>query len=217
LTHTRYRLVAFDLDGTLLEQSSSWVKLHKHFGTLGSADRNLVAYEKREIDYAEFMRRDVALWPRRLHIRTIERLLSDYVLMPDATEVMTELRRLDCETAIVTCGLDSLAKIVGRRLRVHHVLANELVTDDEGFLTGEVVFRVDLFDKGRSLADLASKLGIPLSTSVAVGDSKFDKSFLEVAGLGVAYRAEPELIPHAQVVIDRLGQLIGILTDQKRA
>jgi len=213
LTRTRYRLVSFDLDGTLLVESSSWVKLHKHFETLSSADQNLAAYERREIDYAEFMRRDVALWPERLHISTIRNLLSDYRLAPDAHEVVRDLRRSGYETAIVTCGLSVLAEKVGRRLGINHVLANELVIDEKGFLTGEVVYRVDLYDKGRSLAELAKRLRIPLSATVAVGDSRFDRSFLEAAGLGVAYRPDPELKPHASFVIQRLGELQDILKE----
>ena len=36
---TQFRLAAFDLDGTVLEHNSSWVALHRAFGTehLGEA------------------------------------------------------------------------------------------------------------------------------------------------------------------------------------
>ena len=55
-----YKFVAFDLDGVLVDTFSSWVWMHKHFNV--NNDHSLYAYQRGEIDYGEFMRRDIALW-----------------------------------------------------------------------------------------------------------------------------------------------------------
>jgi phosphoserine phosphatase len=61
-----YKLVAFDMDGTLLTQKSSWGKLHRYFGTYELSLKNMEAYEQGKIAYNEFMRRDIMLWKPKL-------------------------------------------------------------------------------------------------------------------------------------------------------
>jgi len=55
----RVLLAAFDLDGTILQHESSWVAIHKHFGTTASGEASLKLYGEGKIDYREFMRRDI--------------------------------------------------------------------------------------------------------------------------------------------------------------
>ncbi len=204
-------MVAFDLDGTIIREPSSWVKLHKFFGTMERADLNLLAYERGEIDYEEFMRRDVALWQPPPHITTVERVLFDYTLSPNADYTVKILRSMGCETAIISSGIDMLACKVADTLGISYVLANSLIFDSEGFLTGDVVFRVDLGHKDRNLKALADRLGIELAECIVVGDSKFDRSFLFCAGLGVAYDPDEELIRVADVVIYDLKELLNYI------
>lgn len=56
----KFKFVAFDLDGVLVDTFSSWVWMHKHFDV--NNDHSLYAYQRGEIDYLEFMRRDIQLW-----------------------------------------------------------------------------------------------------------------------------------------------------------
>ena len=60
----KYKVVAFDLDGTLVKKRNSWITLHEYFGTVEGAKNNFKAFENSEIDYLEFIRRDVSLWPK---------------------------------------------------------------------------------------------------------------------------------------------------------
>ena len=80
----RFKLVAFDLDGVLVKEPSAWWSLHRAFGTYGASKENLMAYEAGQIEYPEFMRRDIRLWgysvKSRLHSRIFTRLSS--VLSP---------------------------------------------------------------------------------------------------------------------------------------
>lgn len=52
-----------------------------------------------------------------------------------------------------------------------------------GFINGELVNRK--FDKGKAVQRVCEYLHIPVSSSVAVGDSMNDKEMLEMAGLGI--------------------------------
>lgn len=207
----KYKLVAFDLDGTLLVGKSSWWKLHEHFGTIELSLENMKDYEQGKIAYDEWMRRDIALWKPRPHITTIEKILLDYTLAPNAEHVIKTLKKRKLHVAIVTTGLDILANSVASKLHVPNVMANSLVLDDNGYLTNRVIFNVDLFEKHRAFNRLVKKLRIPRSQCICVGDSKYDVNFLRSAGLGIAYKNNKYLINAADVVITDLGELLNFV------
>lgn len=52
-----------------------------------------------------------------------------------------------------------------------------------GFINGELVNRK--FDKGKAIQRVCEHLNIPVSSSIAIGDSMNDKEMLEMAGLGI--------------------------------
>lgn len=210
----RYKLVAFDMDGTLVKEESCWWLIHRCFGTEKQARENLETWARGEIDYPEFMRRDIRLWQPVPHISQIERLLSGIELAPNAPEVITGIHRMGGEVVIITGGLDLLANRVARELGIEHVLANGLEVDERGYLTGEGIFVVDPLRKHEALEKLTKLMGLSLNQCVAVGDSKWDTSFLKHAGLGVAIGPDAELAKVADVVIrdfDHFTQLLDYL------
>lgn len=198
----RYKLIAFDMDGTLVEEHSCWGIIHRHFGTQQEASKNLEAWERGEIDYPEFMRLDIKLWQPTPHISQVEKILSNFKLAPNALGVVSELHGKGYQVAIVTGGLDILAKKVADRLKIEHILANGLEVDERGYLTGEGIFRVEPYGKHEALEKLADRLGIRMSECVGVGDSKYDSNLFEHVGLGVAVGGDEVLARVADVVIE---------------
>ena len=207
----KYKLVAFDLDGTLLVGKSSWWKLHEYFGTIELSLGNMKDYEEGKIAYDEWMRRDVALWKPKPHITTLEKILLDYTLAPNAEYVIETLRERKLHVAIVTTGLDVLADSVASKLHVPNVIANGLVLDENGYLTSRVIFNVDLCEKHEAFNRMVKKIGIPRSQCIAVGDSKYDVNFLRSAGLGIACKKDRDLMNAADVVITDLEELLSFV------
>lgn len=210
----RYKLIAFDMDGTLIEEDSCWGVIHRHFGTQKAARKNLRAYELREIDYPEFMRRDIALWKPVPTLEQVRRVLTPHRLAPNVERVVGEIHRRGYQTVVITGGLDLLAEEVARRLGIRYVFSNGLAADEKGRLTGEGIFRVEPRFKHEVFAGLVGELGISLQQCVAVGDSKYDANFLKHAGLGVAIGLDSELARAADVVIhdfEHLPQLLDYL------
>lgn len=205
-------LVAFDLEGVLVGERS-WISLHEHFGTKERAYENLEAYKSGKMDYGEFMRRDIALWPKA-HADEINSVLSKFTISEGAAETIAGLKKKGYEVAIISAGIDILAKKAAKELGIPYVLANGLELDGTGHLTGEGVERVALGKKERALESLAKYIGLEQKQCVAVGDSDWDTSFLASSGLGVAYgRGEhsDRLNEVAKLKIENLRELLEYL------
>jgi phosphoserine phosphatase len=206
-----YKAVAFDLDGTLVTEKSSWYKLHEHFGTYESSLKNMKAYEQGEITYDEFMRLDIGLWKPRPHISTIKEVLLSYNLTPNSKFVTKILKEKGYSLFIVTTAPNILADAVAAELNIPHVVSNGFVFDDKGYLTQNTVFNVDLMKKEFAFKTIISKIGAKCEECIAVGDSKYDKSFLSAAGLGVAFNPDNILRKEAKMVIKDLKELLDLI------
>ena len=182
----KFKLVIFDLDGVLVNEPSAWGTLHHAFGTYEAYKKNLSAYEAGTIDYQEFMRRDIRLWGER-SINEVECVLLNFTLTENALKTCEVLRQQNYQLAILSAGIDILARAVSQRLRIDHWIANGLEVNEEGFLTGEGIFRVELKAKDRALGKLIKPLAVELPDAVAVGDSKYDISLMRSCGAGIAF------------------------------
>jgi phosphoserine phosphatase len=191
----KYKFVAFDLDGVLVDTFSSWVWMHEHFKV--NNDHSLYAYQRGEIDYAEFMRRDIALWLEKkkdMTIADVEEILSAVPMMEGAKDVVEELKKEGVLTAIISCGIEVLANRVAKELGIDFIVANGLVADEDGKLTGEGTLSIELADKGKPLRRLLEENGISREESVAIGNSYGDAGMFAVCGLGIAFNPQDEVV-----------------------
>ncbi|HKT21522.1 MAG TPA: HAD-IB family phosphatase [Nitrososphaerales archaeon] len=204
----KFRLAGFDMDGTVLEHNSSWVAIHRAFGTehLGAASLRL--YTEGKIDYREFMRRDIASWPRGVRREQIESILAGYRIRKEAPEVMEELRAMGMKTALVTSGIDMLARDVARDLKMDYLVANGLKFDKKGVLLPTGIGRVDPTRKDLAYRRLLKRIGLGPKQSIAVGDTTYDLAFLKTAGLGFML-AHTTRVPDPEIIhIDSLSEIL---------
>jgi phosphoserine phosphatase len=190
----KYKFVAFDLDGVLVDTFSSWVWMHKHFDV--NNDHSLYAYQRGEIDYAEFMRRDIELWfskKKDMTIHDVEEILSSVPLMNGAKEVVAQCKKYGAQTAIVSCGIEILANRVAKDFGIDFVIANGLVVDENGRLTGEGTLSIELADKGKPLKQLLQENNVKKEESAAVGNSYGDAAMFDVCGLGIAFNPQDDI------------------------
>jgi phosphoserine phosphatase len=213
-------LVAFDLDGTLTVEKSSWQTIHKSFGTEGCGEGALREYELGKINYEEFMRRDIACWPKDLKIDSVERILSTSTLRVGAADAIKELRGRGMKVVVITSGLASLARRACRSLGIEDFAANDLETDAEGRLNGKGIVVVDPFRKDLVLEGFMRQMGIRREQTVAVGDTKFDKSLLGAAAVGLAFAddgiPDPGLMGVADYVITELSDVVLVVDHLNR-
>jgi phosphoserine phosphatase len=204
-------LAGFDLDGTILQHNSSWVAIHQHFGTehLGAASLRL--YTEGKIDYREFMRRDISSWPKGVRKSDIEGILAGYKIRKEAPGLLEELRSRGMKTAIVTSGIDILARNVAADLRMDYWVANGLRFDRQGRVMPEGVGRVDPTRKDLAYKRLLRKVGVTPDKTIAVGDTIYDLAFLKSAALGFML-AHTTRVPDPSIIhIDSLSEILEYL------
>jgi phosphoserine phosphatase len=197
-------LVFFDMDGVLLDTVSSWKYIHEYFGTTN--ERSIMPYLRGDIDYLEFIRRDVSLWKKNgQHVeeKTILTIMNTIPFIKGAQECISFLNNHRIHTAIVSAGLHLLADRVASDLGIEYVFANEVTVGSDGRLTGEGVLHVELMEKDKNVRELAGKLRVPLDACAAVGNSCFDIPMLEVCGLGIAFNPEDAcIVRNADIVVE---------------
>ncbi|NJD99689.1 HAD family hydrolase [Thermococcus sp. LS1] len=177
------RLIAFDLEGTLVKSVSSWVELHKKFGTWDKGKEYAELFFSGKIDYVKWAELDASLWKGHTKEEVME-WANSVEYMDGAGELIEFLKENDFKIAILSSGLMCLARRIASELGVDYVFANELIFDENGVITGEVNPAVDFQSKGKILENLKRELNPELT--VAVGDGYNDLSMFSVADVSIA-------------------------------
>lgn len=195
-------LVVLDVDGVLTAHRSSWGYVHERFGV--SNEENYLRFVRGEISYEEFVRKDIELWIRKegkVRLEDIERILDDIPLRK-GLESIRELSKM-VDLALISGGIDILANRLAGMIGARIALANGLIADDRGYLTGEGIVRVDPSRKDLAIERVKEILGLDDPRIVAVGDSFFDVSMFRVADLSIAFDPADEIVEMEADIIVR--------------
>jgi phosphoserine phosphatase len=209
------KLAVFDMDGVIIRNTNSWRAVHEAFGT--SNEEGLRLFMSGKIDDHEFIRRDVELWKGakgKLHHDDVAKVLSTFHPEPAAADVFGAFHRAGITTAIVSGGLEPLARRIGEALSVDRVFCNGLEVDQEGYLTGHGKVGVPLRGKGDLVVKLRDGLGLARSDVVAFGDTSIDIPMFRESGFGIAVDPkDEETRKAASIIVPDLGSAIPIVND----
>jgi phosphoserine phosphatase len=211
------KLVALDMDGTLVDVASSWAAIHHHFQD-HNAD-GLRDFLAGKIDDHEFIRTDVRIWQKHapdLTIDDLEGILDRVPLMPGAATLIAGLKARGAQTAIVSGGIDLLAHRIARELGIDLALANGFRVSADGRLTGEGIVRVPINGKEGVLAGLQHQLGIRVEETASVGNSEIDVGMFHRSRVGVAFLPDDDLVRKGatHIVTEKdLGRVLEALRD----
>lgn len=197
------RLVCFDMDSTLIE-AEVIDELAKAAGVGDQVVAITEAAMRGELDFKQSFAQRLALL-KGLDESVLEGIARNLRLTEGAEKLIAALKKLGYKTAILSGGFEYFGRFIQQRLGIDYVYANQLEILD-GKVTGNVAGQVvDGERKAQLLAMLAEQEGITLEQVIAVGDGANDLPMLNVAGLGIAFRAKPLVKASAEHSISTLG------------
>jgi len=200
-----YRLVAFDMDSTLIsiecvdEIAAVVGKKAEVAAITEAAMRGEIA------DYKESLRRRVALLQgvpeSALHTVYAERLR----LNPGVERFVGACRAAGLHTLLVSGGFTFFSDRVRDRLSIDETRSNVLEIAD-GALTGRMVDQpwgdiCDGDEKRRAVLQACTRLGVEPVRAIAVGDGANDLPMMGVVGLSIAFHAKPAVRAQASISI----------------
>jgi phosphoserine phosphatase len=215
---SKYKLVCFDVDGTLVDEVFSvWRMVHKVMGIdQGKLDRASEKYFSGKMTFREWADHDVALWKERGVTREdMERIVSKFSVMPGAREVVDTLRARGMRLAVISGGIDIVLSrfFPDAEKLFSHIVINRLSYNADGTISDCII--PPQFDHGdhkaKVLRDLAEMECVEVSECVFVGDAYNDIDALKAAGLGIAFNASADDVKKAADVVIEGKDLRGIL------
>ena len=200
----RVRLVAFDMDSTLIT-----IECIDEIADLQGIKAEIAAVTAKamrgEIDFRESLERRVALL-KGLPVSALERVYRERLaLSPGAERMLSGFRRAGAQTLLVSGGFTFFTERLKLRLGLDHTLASVLETAD-GALTGRI--SGDIVDggaKAAAFAHLRDRLRGRDGLTLALGDGANDLPMLRLADVSVAYRAKPVVRAETTHAIDYCG------------
>ena len=212
---TTFKLIFFDMDGTLLAGRSIIVLSEK----LGFSDELQAELQSSKQPFEKSIR--IASFLQGIQSNDLLSLFRQIPLQDGVLPLVKVIKKLGIKTAIVTDSYQLLAEDMKKRLGFDYAFANNLILQDS-IVTGEIElhnktrmrcnsWKIYSICKGEILTQLCHDLSIPPSQTIAIGDGLVDISMIRRAGIGIAYRAPDELRRHADVITDDLTILLNYL------
>jgi phosphoserine phosphatase len=202
------RLVVFDMDSTLID-AEVIDELAIEAGVGQQVAEITEAAMQGKLDFKQSFEQRLALL-KGLDASVLPKIAQRLQLNEGAEHLIATLKKLGFKTAIVSGGFSFFGEYLQQILGVDYVYANQLDIDNgrvTGRVRGEIIYgqrKADL------LKELADREGLMLEQVIAVGDGANDLPMLDIAGLGIAFRAKPLVEASAKQAISSLG-LDGIL------
>ena len=203
------RLLAMDMDSTLIT-----IECIDELGAFLQRKDEIAAITAQamrgEIDYAESLRRRVALLAG-LEERALQEVYDERLrLSPGAEALVAHCKRHGVKLLLVSGGFRFFTSRLQQRLGTDDTISNVLEIE-HGRLTGKVLGGiVDADAKAAKFRQLALRLGAERRQTVAIGDGANDLKMMAEAGVSVAYRAKPVVRAQATHALQFTG-LDGVL------
>ncbi len=178
----RPNLIAFDVDGVLLQPKSSWNTIHNFFGVKN--EDSLRAYMNGEIGYQEFIDRDVNLWLGKRNKITrgdFHEIAKDVKPNPNYHYLKDFLKEFDGRKIAISGGIDVIVSKVKEYFELDSVYSNALVFENDVLVRGTAV--VNPHEKGTFLEKYDGH-------KVSIGDSEWDRDMFKNSDYSILFNSD---------------------------
>ncbi len=200
-----FRLVAFDMDSTLINIEC----VDEMAAAVGRKDEVAAITEaamRGEItDFKDALRRRVALLAGA-PVAALEQVWAERLRLNPGVETFVQAcQTAGLKTLLVSGGFSFFSERIRRQLNLDFARANTLGVA-QGRLTGTLLDRpwgdiVDGAEKKRVVLEVCELMGIEPAQAIAVGDGANDLPMMAAAGLSIAYHPKPAVREKAMLTI----------------
>ncbi|MFC2091543.1 HAD family hydrolase [Elusimicrobiota bacterium] len=190
----KYKLVVFDVDGTLTRHISSWQYIHEKFRVWDKLARDYQdQFMAGKIDYYRFCELDAALW-KGIEEKKIKALFTRRLYTENAVECIVKLKESGLKLGLISTGLQYMPQKFAEDISPDIIICNRLLSAN-GIMTGRVQVNVAHDEKGSKLESVINDLGIIKEEVICVGDGRGDLGMARKSGYSIAFNsAEPEFL-----------------------
>jgi len=204
-----YRLIAFDMDSTLIN-----IECIDQIAAVAGrgpevAEITEAAMRGEIADYKDSLRRRVAMLAGVAE-GVLQQVYDERLqLNPGVPEFVRACQAAGLKTLLISGGFTFFSERIRQHLKLDFARANTLGTFN-GRLTGTLFDRpwgdiVDGAEKKRVLLEVCELMGIGPEQAIAVGDGANDLPMMLAAGLSIAYHPKPAVREKALVSITQGG------------
>jgi phosphoserine phosphatase len=184
----RFRLVIFDLDGTLTQERSIWEYIHKRLGKwFGFAEEYQKQFLAGKISYEEFCDRDAQVW-KGMKVKEVLDIAKTVPFHPGVDELIHYLKHKGLKLAMVSSGLSVLSNWVHQKYGFDYSVSNDLL-HEHGVLTGKTKIQVYYDKKAEWVKRILKEFRVRSEEVIAIGDSKGDIDMFQMVGFSIAFNS----------------------------
>lgn len=216
---SKFRLVAFDVDGTILQGLDfswsliwNWLNYPKDLQNQG-----FNRYMAGEYTYAQW-----CYWACDFFVKAgltrndFTKLANSITVAHNFTETVQTLKKSGLTLAIVSGGIDTLLyeKIPEDIHYFDYIFINKFVFGNGGALSGVIPTQYDFEGKASAIQVICQEKGFSMEECVFVGDAINDRDALKSVGLGIAYLskdADIHLYSGNQIEVDDLSLILPLI------
>lgn len=183
-----FKLVIFDLDGTLTQERSIWEYIHKQ---LGKWYEFAEEYQKKflagEISYERFCELDAQVW-KGMRVKELEEIVKTVPFHPGAEELIHYLKNKGLKLSMISSGLSLLSNWVHQKYGLDYSVSNDLLHEND-VLTGKVKIQVYYDKKAEWVRRILKEFGMKPEEVIAIGDSMGDIDMFKMVGFSIAFNS----------------------------
>ena len=215
IKNQKYKLVMFDMDGTLIKARSIFIFAEKK----GFKDKLIRSLQSDKEPYEKSI--EIAQFLQGTSSTELLEIFRAIPLQKNVEKIARTLKEKNVKTAVVTDSYQFVADDLKKRLDFDYAFANNLIIEQD-IVTGKLILNnrnlkrcesgtIYSICKGFVLDQLCDTLDLDAGEVVAVGDGKVDIGMIKKAGLGIAYRASEEVQKNADVVTNDLAAVLDYI------
>ena len=187
----KYKLIIFDIDGTITRHISSWRYIHEK---LGLWQKRAFCYQEQffagKISYRKFCALDAAHWKGMSESR-IRRIFGSVLYSRNAEACIKKLRRAGFKLVAISTGLQFMPDRIMKELKFDYALSNRLISR-KGKLTGGVKINIAHGAKDKILRMIFKRFDVKPHEVICVGDSEGDIPLAKICGHSIAFNSSSE-------------------------